>query len=618
MEIDRSRVKRATDTMSHRGPDASRQWVVDGICALGHRRLSIIDLSSSNDQPFVSLDGRFALTFNGEIYNYIELRRELEQLGHTFRTTGDTEVLLASYTQWGAQCVRRFNGDWAFAIFDVAKRALFCSRDRFGVKPLNYAVFNGQLVVASEIKAIVDYVPALRRPNHNVIANFCRNGLGAQSTETWFAGVFRLQPGHNLLWRDGQLRVEQYWQYPEDADATLSLEDASAEYRELFMSAVRLRLRSDVPVGTTLSSGLDSTSIVAAVRTLTAAPHHTFTAVFEPGDFQRNEKAVYGRDIEIDEARSVLHVAKQFDLTAHLVDCRTADILPLLAHVIRHLESGHSSPATIPLNRILDEARGEVRVLLEGQGADELLGGYVINMLPVLVWQLMKHGSLLSAVSETRAFQQSYSLSYAAKVFVRLQNQDTIERLYQRASGIHAAFGPLLSTYERIDDFPADLPEYDDDFTRALCRSHAGGLVNLLHYGDALSMANSIESRLPFMDVNLVEFSMKLPYRLKMRDGFGKYIHRHAMRGIVPPRVLGDPIKLGFNTPLARHFAPDQVATQLLLSDRCLSRGTFDERGLRAVLSRQIAGTRDYSTFLFRCLSTELWWRWFMDEDDDV
>lgn len=615
--IDRELVAASADQMQHRGPDACGLWEDAGHAALAHRRLAIIDLDSANNQPFISSCGRYVLTFNGEIYNYIELRRELEQQGQVFRTTGDTEVLLAAYQRWGDRCVERFNGDWAFAIYDREQRSLFASRDRFGVKPFNYTDSGGQFVFASEVKAIVHYLPRLRRPNHNVIANYCRNGLGAQGEETWFAGVKRLPPAHNLFWYDGKLRIARYWQYPTDTMASISLDAAIQEYRDLFVDAVKLRLRSDVPVGTTLSSGLDSGSIVSVVRKLYDGPHHTFTATFSSSDFVRGEKAVYRKDVKVDEAAVVRDVASQLGLTSHLINCDSADFVPQLSRVIRHLESGHSSPSTIPLSRILDVARRHVTVLLEGQGADELLAGYVLNMFPLLIYELVRRGQIGNALREYRAYVQHYSLAYTAKVFVRLLNNDWIERRYHRASGVQKVFGPLLREYSRIQDYPDSLPPFGDRFTGMLGRAHAGGLVNLLHYGDSISMASSLESRLPFTDVRLVEFAFRLPFHLKMRHGLGKYIHRRAMDGIAPDIVTRNPLKFGFNSPLAMHFAADTPASSLLLSDRCLSRGTFNEDGLRSALRDQRSGSRDNSTFLFRCLSAELWWRWFMDEDGE-
>lgn len=612
--IDPTKVAEAARLMYHRGPDGHGQWGIPDKVELAHLRLAIIDLSPENAQPFISTCGRYVIVFNGEIYNYIELREELVALGHVFRTQGDTEVLLTSYMQWGSDCVSRFNGDWAFGIFDTSTEVLFCSRDRFGIKPFNYAIIGDQLAFSSEIKGILHCFPDLRQPDYNLISNYCRNGLGAQNEATWFVGVKRLPPAHNLTWQDGKVRIEKYWDYPTDTLSGISEQDAVSTYRDLFTRAVKLRMRSDVPVGTTLSSGVDSGSIVSVLRTFFEGNHKTFTATFRTADAGPLEQAVYKAEVEIDEARLVEKLAAKLNLESHLVKSDSAGFVDKLSEVTYHLESGNSSTATVPLHRVFGVAREYVKVVLEGQGADEALAGYVVHTLPALIVDLLRAGRFGQARREFMAVREHYSIWYAVKMFVRLLNSSWTESIYHRLIGLDKVFGPKLRSYRRLNDYPANLPKFADWTNNVLCRAHAGGLVNLLHYGDALSMANSLESRLPFLDVNLVEFAFRLPYDLKVHDGLGKYIHRRAMKDVVPDFILSNPIKFGFNTPLAVHFnSLDSDANQILLSDRCLARELFDRSGLLKILSEQAGGQKDHSTFLFRLLSVELWFGLFVD-----
>jgi asparagine synthase (glutamine-hydrolysing) len=612
--IDHEKIKVSAQKMLHRGPDAYGQWGLPNKVELAHLRLAIIDLSPESNQPFFSSCGNFVIVFNGEIFNYIEIKEELLKKGYVFNTSSDTEVLLNAYIEWGQNCVSWFNGDWAFAVYNIREETLFCSRDRFGVKPFNYAVVNGQLIFSSEIKSILSYFPQLRKPNYNVIANYCRNSLGAQIEQTWFEGVNRLLPAHNLIWKQGEIKIEKYWHYPTLTLKDLSFDEAKDTYRKLFVDAVKLRMRSDVPIGTTLSSGLDSSSIVSVLRNFYDGDHKTFTAVFNNDDFKDSENKAYKSSVHINEADLVEKLAEELHLDSHIIPTNTPKFVENLSDIIYHLESGHSSPATIPLSNVLKCANKYVTVVMEGQGADELLSGYVINTFPQLIWEHLKKGNFSQALKEFNKFKRFYSIGYSIKQFIRLLNNDFIERFYHRTSGKEKLFSTKLKSYKRIKDFPLAPPEFSEPINEALFKSHTGGLCNLLHYGDAISMSHSLESRLPFMDVNLIEFCFKLPFDFKMKDGMGKYIHRKSMEGIVPDFILNNPIKFGFNTPLSLNFnSLTTEANQILLSDRCIDRGLFNRNELNDLINKNITNERDDSTILFRFLSVELWFRRFID-----
>lgn len=614
-EIDKVKVKESTLLMKHRGPDAFDQWGIDGLIELSHVRLAIVDLASESNQPYTSGCGNFIIVFNGEIYNYIELKEQLIQEGIKFKTNSDTEVLLNSFIYWGDECVNKLNGDWAFTIYDINKNRLFCSRDRFGVKPFCYSLYNNSFIFSSEIKSILNYYPDIKAPNYNVINNYCRNSLGAQHDETWFENILRLKPAHNLIVENGKIQINRYWNYPTTINKNINLDYAKTKYLDLFNSSLQIRMRSDVPVGTTLSSGIDSGSIVSVLRKWNSENHKTYTAVFNTDDYDDREKKVYNSDVEIDEASLVNKLAMELNLDSNFVDCSKIEFVKELESVLYYLESGHSSPAVLPLTKVMAEATKDVSVVLEGQGADELMGGYIINIFPNLIIELTLKLKLRQVIHEINAFAKYYSLKFALIQFVRLFNFSFVERIYHNFIGISKIFIGNLKNYKRLNDYPKEIIKFDNKFNEVLYRSHVGGLVNLLHYGDAISMSKSIESRLPFLDYRLVEFVFTLPTEFKMENGIGKVIHRESLEGIVPNYILKNPLKFGFNTPLSIFFnSYDTEANKILLSDTAIERGIFDPNQLKLIINKHITNEHDYSTFLYRLLSVELWFRLFIDK----
>jgi asparagine synthase (glutamine-hydrolysing) len=610
----------ALQTLSHRGPDAQQYKRLGDDALLGHTRLSIIDLSDSSNQPHVFGD-RYWLIYNGEIFNYVELREELRALGATFTTSGDVEVLLQSYAYWGESCVSRFNGMWAFAIYDAHEKTVFCSRDRFGIKPFNYALHEGRLLFASEIKAILAYEPGLIEPDYNMIANFCRTSVGAQHAQTWFRQVQRLQPGCNMTIRNGEVRIEKYWDYPTSKQTDVSFEQARDRYRDLFDDAVRLRMRSDVPLGITLSSGVDSSSIAYSMQQADPSPHHCFTARFSDDMALSQDGAVF-RDSSrrIDESTVAREIAKDLGLTSHVVDTNYDDFISNLSQIIYHLESGNSSPAVIPLMELLERAKQYLTVVMDGQGADELLAGYITSVMWPAQRDLLREGKWRQAWQGLNEFRQTYTLTTAVMTALRLASNRLpfLSGLYQRVQGLNSVYGPKLRECARMRDYP-DMPDVSGEsaLNRVLREQHSGGLVNLLHYGDAISMANSLEARMPFLDHRLVEYVWPLPSDYKVRLGVGKHLHREAMRGVVPDPILDERSKYGFTTPIGlqfiKEFAPGSGPVDVLLSDRCLERGLFDKAGLTRLIATHRSGKQDHGPLLFRLLSTELWFRRFID-----
>ncbi len=622
--LDPSRFSHALGKLHHRGPDNQQMQIVSDDLLLGHTRLSIIDLSDNNNQPFHVLD-RYWLVYNGEIFNYLELREELEALGAKFQTSGDTEVLAYAYIYWGEDCVSRFNGMWSFAIYDTQENKLFCSRDRFGVKPFNYAVYDGQFYFASEIKAIIAYQPGLIEPNYNVIANFCRTSVGAQHAQTWFKQIFRLQPGHNLTICDGKIVTKRYWKYPDQSKDRISFEKAKNEFSELFKDAVKLRMRSDVPLGVTLSAGVDSNAITYTMKDIDPSPHHCFTARFLPEEGLVQDRAIYVEgDLPIDESITAKEVTAELGLNSTIVDTNYRDFVASLRKTIYHLESGNSAPAVIPLMQLLKRAKKDVTVVLEGQGADELLGGYIVTILWASIFDQLKAGKFKEAFQTLKEFSKTYTISHSLLMAARMASNrfSFLSTIQQKFLGIEQAFGPALKKFQRMRDYPDTDDSHGDLVNRQLQRQHSGGLVNLLHYGDAVSMAHSLESRMPFLDFRLVEYVFKLPSDYKTRKGVGKILLREAMSGLVPHKILYNRTKFGFSTPIGQQFKKpsngEDGPVDVLLSDRCLARGLFDKAGLTKLIASHQSGKRDHGPLLFRLISTELWFREFIDQETPV
>jgi len=618
--INTSLFESSAKLMNHRGPNAYGQWGIANHVELGHLRLSIVDLKLESNQPFFSGCKKYVIIFNGEIYNYLELREQLKGLGYTFKTESDTEVLLNSYIEWGEECISNFNGDWSFAIYDLNSEKLFCSRDRFGVKPFNYAIVDGNFIFSSEIKSILNYYSHLKEPNYNVIANYCRTSVGAQHEETWFKEIFRLQPGYNLVYCKGQITKYRYWSYPTKTNKRISFDEAKSIYKELFIDAVKIRMRSDVPVGTTLSAGIDSNSIVFSLRSFYTETHHTFTACFDRQEYDKLDKQVYlSSDLEIDECSVVRKNSEGIGLTNHFINTSYDSFIEDLKHIIHHLESGHSSTAILPLMQVMELAHDYVTVILEGQGADEMLGYQQKHFVSTVIACLKKF-QFSQALNIYRKTKKTYSFTYALKMYLRYLSNDfsILNKVYEFSSGINKVFTDKLKVKKRMSDTPQNKDlNFDCSINKELYRQHAGGLVNLLHYGDALSMANSLESRLPFVDFRLVEFSFTLPWRYKIQGDLTKYIHREAMKGIVPEEILYSPLKFGFNTPISQFFRYDNKLTikplSIILSEVCLSRGLFNRETLIKIINEHVSGKKNHSTFLYRILSVELWFQVFID-----
>ncbi len=586
---------RAVGQMEHRGPDARGVFSDPGRVKLGHVRLSIIDLSPESNQPFHY--GDFCLIFNGEVYNYLEIKSKLIQKGYQFRTTSDTEVVAAAYQEWRFDCLQHFNGMWSLAVYDRRDNSLFLARDRFGIKPLYYHADQQALYFGSVIKSLLLLKPALRKPDLNTIAGYCRESVGGESLATWFEGVSRLAPAHYMFVKDGNIDTVRYWDYPVERTSEVPFAEAAEAYRVLFEDATRLRMRSDVPVGATLSSGVDSQSIVAIAQRVSGQSLLTYTASF-PG------KAY-------DEFPAVEAMQQEVGYRTHRQVVGYTNFLPDLRQIIYQLEGGHSSPAVFPLSQLLQRAKCDVTVFLEGQGADELLGGY-INAVFCEYWlDMLKAGHFKTAWADLRNFRRQWSLPYAVLLYLRTNLPAWLRKLGRRAQGVESLYGHKLNKYtDQLDP-----KKYVGLLKQRLYEQHTGGLVNLLHYGDNISMMHSLESRLPFMDYRLVEYVFQLPETFLVRQGIGKALHREAMRGIVPNDILDNSNKIGFTSPFEEVFRDPALLSYLRNHPLAAQEEWFDATALGQLILDVTERGKKQHRLLFRVLCVMLWHDAFLSPD---
>lgn len=588
--------------IAHRGPDDEGTWT-DGRAWLGNRRLSIIDVTSGGHQPKIDEQSGLVITYNGEIYNYIELRAELEAAGHRFTTQSDTEVLLAAYLNWGEACLSRLNGMWGFLIWDPRVQRAFFARDRLGVKPLYFALANGGLSVASEPKALLALHPELRRVDEASLYDFLAEGSLYTGKGSFYAGVHVLQPGHFGTYDPAASSpvIQRYWTLPDSSQDALDYREAVRSFSDLLTDSVRLRMRSDVPVGFTLSGGLDSSAVLQAAVMATASTGgrlRAFTSVY----------ATPPADKVVDERRWAGLVASQFDrVDLEQVPAGVSDWLNVLERVVWHMDGPGYSPAVFPLWKIMERARASgVPVVLEGQGADELLGGYT-QYAAVALWQSLARLRLRTFAREFGSYARTFSVRMLTLWLARERASFAI-RAYRRRVG---ALGTLDPDFVRRFDRGAS-PEQartvngrlEADLTRDI-------LPGLLHYGDAISMAHSVESRLPFLDYRLVEFASSLPGAFKVGGGETKRILRDHLRSVDLPTIANRRDKQGYPTPADAWLGANGGAAleDLLLSPSAEIRAYCRPKQLKRLIYHHASGRGGAGNHLYRLLTTELWLR---------
>jgi len=532
-------IREMTDIVRHRGPDGEGQWLDDGI-ALGHRRLSIIDLSSLGHQPMIYMD-RYVITYNGEVYNYIELRNELEANGYSFRSHSDTEVILAGYDCWKEACLDKYNGMFSFAIYDMQEKTVFCARDRFGVKPFYYAQIGDSFVFGSEIKQFTVLRGWRAICDARTAADFLVYGIQDHTERTFFKDVFQLRGGHYLKYElaNHTYRICKWYDLLEKkngAVAAVPEGDVSERFYDLLSDSVRFRLRSDVKVGSCLSGGLDSSSIVSIVNEqLRLVQAHdrqeTVTSCFDDKKFDEREYA----DEVVRATGAVNHkVFPSFDaLFGELEDMVWHQDEPFL-----------STSIYAQWNVFRTAGENEITVMLDGQGADEMLGGYPTFFAPNLL-SMLRRGQFGRFLTEFNGIRRNtpYSAAWIGKQL--LKNGIGKQRSDALRECIHPG-GAILGA--RYPGGARPKLTYSDFKEMSYAQLTATNLPMLLHYEDRNSMAFSIESRVPFLDYRLVEFVFQLQEKHLISEGRTKYVLREAMRNRIPDKVLGRRDKMGFVT----------------------------------------------------------------------
>lgn len=565
------------------------------VIGLGNRRLAILDTSPAGNQPMQSADGDLTVTYNGEIYNYKELRLELEKEGCEFRTNTDTEVLLHAYRIWGKECLQRFNGMWAFALWDRREQILFCARDRFGVKPFYYAEFQGAFYFGSEIKQILRAASLPKKANSKTVAYFLEWGLLDSSSETFFEGIAQLPGGHNLVLKPRESlapQIDRYWDLKTEPESGLSDSEAERHFCDLFRSAVEIRLRSDVPLGVALSGGLDSSSVLCQAKVIAPQAHfQTFSACFE-------EK-------QLDEREYIEAALAKTQAVGNATYPREDDFWKSLRSMIYHHDEPVGSPAAYPQWCVMAESRSKnVPVILGGQGGDESLCGYQKYHFFYL-WHLLRQVNP-SFFRESFLWLKQGTKSYGnpGSVMRYLPGAFSTQFSLIRRIGTSTLTEILPSTHTQIGHASTIAERQKIDLI-------SSSIPALLHHEDRASMAHSVESRLPFLDYRLVEFSLRCRTSLKLRNGWSKWLLRQSLAGVLPEKIRLRKTKLGFNTPEQRWLQHGMQNGHRSIWDGVDLRinRLLDSRGFQQECRKFVSGERGAlpSSILFRAISLEQW-----------
>jgi asparagine synthase (glutamine-hydrolysing) len=609
--VDKELLQAMTNTLLHRGPDDEGLYV-NGCIGLGHRRLSILDLSPAGHCPMPDIQQRAWITYNGEVYNYLELIPDLKERGYSFRSSSDTEVVLNSYLAHGSDCLRWFNGMWAFAIWDGCNRRLFCARDRFGVKPFYYTWRGQSFRFASEIKALLVDKKFPRRANNARVMDYLFNGLVDHTHETLFEGIYQLPPAHFLLVDDRGVQTECYWALNPSTDIPKNQPDQIEKFREIFTDAVRLRLRSDVPVGTCLSGGLDSSSIVCVADQLLRQGEGTSL-----GTRQKTFSACYN-DPAIDERPYMRAVLAQTLAQGHEVYPTSTDVAQHLQKILWHQDEPFASVSPCAQYFVMQRAHQEqVTVILDGQGSDEMLAGYEPHWFPYM----------RDLLAERHWATFAWELWYSRQLLKLLHLQRPLSEVVPDSAydyiwrSTRSRFFPGLRYLDGGNVAP---PRYQiavpifsgsaHHLNQTLYRDfHGVRLQVLLHWEDRNSMVHSIESRTPFLDYRLVEYVFGLPLEQKRWRGETKVVLRRALQHLLPAKVANRRDKIGFATPTS--FLLDspvkQMITETIHSTSFKQRPFFDSQEAQHAWKSFQQGQHSSGRAVWQWLILEQWLRTF-------
>lgn len=612
--VDRTLIHNMCNTIVYRGPDAEGIHTAPYI-GLGQRRLSIIDLRDDANPPLANEDQSIWVVFNGEIYNFKELRSELLEKGHIFRTATDTEVIVHLYEEYGADCLSRMRGMFAFAIWDSNKKVLFAARDRLGKKPFFYTQTNSSFVFGSEIKVITADPEISSSPNFAAIDSYLSRQY-VPSPLTAFSNIFKLPPGHSLLCDcHGRVEVKRYWAPPIVKKSTDPKEVIVEELLRRLKESIRLRLISDVPLGAFLSGGIDSGVIVALMAMESSRPVKTFSIGFEDEDFN-----------ELPYARQV---AERYETEHHefIVKPSVIDILPTL---VRHYNEPFADSSAIPTYYVSQMARTHVTVALSGDGGDENFGGYNhyaqtlrwerANAVPLPIRKLL-FGMMGSAIDSFPYTNGAAKVSRALHMIAsQLPERYLLQTSIMKDQEKQACYSPYFNSlineadhrqlttslpWEKTMDSLDWMMRHDQSFYLPDC---------LMVKADIASMANSLELRAPFLDHEVVEFAASIPSFMKRNASGGKLILKEIAKKLLPEDVLNKR-KTGFVAPLSKWLKNDlsDILKATLLDEIASRRGLFDQKFIKRMINEQISGTRDWSNRLWALMFLELWFREFID-----
>lgn len=620
---DKSAIERMTQVLAHRGPDDGNTLVLnEDHVALGHRRLSILDLSAAGRQPMSNEQGNVWITFNGEIYNYQEIRQLLSSEGYRFRSKTDTEVLLAAYEVWGDACLQRLNGMFAFAIYDRSRKRLFAARDRLGVKPFYYYHRPDLLVFASEIKAMFACPDVPKRPDFAALATPARFQI---SPLTGFEKIFKLPPGHSLTYSGGRLTVQSYWNVDVSEETLAPDSDVVERLDGLLNDAVRLQMIADVPVGVFLSGGLDSSIISALMRENTTNEVHAFTIRFSDKD-QRFERMP-------DDSYFARQVAKQFDFNYNEIEIQPK-IEELLPKLIWHLDEPLSDPAAINTYLISKAARDKnIIVLLNGMGGDEIFGGYRKHLacLHADLYQRVVPKALRRAIE--RGFQHIPVATSArglrtlrwGKRFASFASLDEFDRyLASDLSLSREQYGRLYGADYSVSHFHTSQRQRFDStgasYLTKMCLNDTNFFLpeHNLMYSDKATMAAGIEGRPPLTDHRIVEFLFSLPPRYRIRGNVQKFLLKKVAERYLPKNIIyrpkapfGSPLRAWIRGPLA------PMIDDLLTESSMRSADLYEPKYVQEIIARDRAGLEDNALVIWTLLTNELWFRIHFDANCD-
>jgi asparagine synthase (glutamine-hydrolysing) len=613
-EVDREAVRRMSDLLTHRGPDDAGLYA-KGRAALGHRRLSIIDLSVDGHQPMTNEDETLWLVYNGEIYNYRGVAEELARRGHTFRSRTDSEVIIHGYEEWGEECLERFNGMFAFALWDEKRGELFMARDRLGVKPLYYYTDAKKIVFASELKAILHYPGVARDLDLEALGDyFSLNYIPPPRTP--FKHIRQIEPGHFAVWKDGEVKTKKYWdvRFENGNGHSLSEAEVIPQLLDLVTESVRKRLVADVPVGAFLSGGLDSSTVVHFMRQFATGRLKTFSVRFA--------------DKSYDEGAYAWEMARLLETEHHEIFCTAQDMADLLEKSVYHADNLTADISNIPILLVSRLAREHVKVVLSGDGGDEVFAGYPTYQADHLAgyykrlpaW--LRKGLVQPLVHALPTSSAKLSLDYKARKFIEGAALPPAQAHYTWRTIFSAEEKHSLLTKEFAAAIKERLPEetWERLFaTYPKCSDMDKGFYSdyktflsgsILPKVDTMSMANSLEAREPLLDYKLVEFAARVPANMKMKGLTTKYLFKKMMSTVLPKRIVYRK-KAGFHTPIASWFRSDlrSLVEETLSAEDIASTRMLDAVYVERLKTEHFEGRANHSYKLWGLMNFIVWYK---------